>query len=148
MTVSIKRDLGQGQAFLGDRSFSSSDGLPDVLRALAQGPIGQLNAYQATIAAATLNGIVACGAGKIVGLRTSVAVCGSADSTTVQVQKNGTSVGELTTGNAEADGIKKSLAIDVDIVAGDLIQLVVTAAPTGGTGLTVSAKLQPVIVES
>lgn len=148
MTVTIRKDLGQGGAYLGENSEGSSNVLPDVLRALAQGPAGQLNAYQATIATATLDGIIACAAGKITGLRTSVATCGTAGDTTVQIQKNGTSVGELTTGNAEADGIKKSLALDVDVVAGDLLQLVVTAAPTGGVGLTVSAKLQPVIVEA
>jgi hypothetical protein len=147
MTVTLRKEIGQGGAYLGERSVSDTNNLLSVLQALAQGPAGQLSAYQATIATATIASMVAAAAGKITGLRTAVAVCGTGGSTTVQCQLNGVSVGELTTANDDADGTKSSLALDVDVAEGDLIQLVVTAAPTAGTGLTATAKLQPVIVE-
>lgn len=146
MTVTLKSVLGQGGALLGDKSFPNDD-LLDVLQAVAQNPIGNLNAYQATIAAATIGGMVCSGPGKIKGLRTAVGVCGTADSTTVQCHLNGVSQGELTTANTETDGTKKSLALDVSVVAGDVVSIVVSAAPTAGTDLIASVKLQPVIVE-
>lgn len=145
--TTLKKDLGKAGAYLGDQS-GPNDSLPDVLRAICAGPVGSLSAYQATVATATLASMVAPSSGRLNNLRTAVATCGSAGATTVQVQVNGTSKGELTTDNADADGIKKSVAIDQAIVAGDLIQIVVTAAPTGGVGLTATTTLQPVTIEA
>jgi hypothetical protein len=143
--IVLKQNLGEAGALVGDKSIGV-DTLYDVLKAQIQGGT-PLTAYQATIATATLNGIVLDKPHKLTNLRTAVAVCGTANSTTVQVHKNGVSQGELTTANDDADGTKSSLDLDVDCVAGDLIQLVVSAAPTGGTGLTATAKLEPVDVE-
>lgn len=147
MAVTLKKDLGQGGAYLGDQSFPNDD-LPAVLRAMCTGPTGSLCAYQATVATAILNGVVCNGPGKLTGLRTSVGTCGTAGATTVAVLVNGVSKGTLTTDNADADGTKKSLSLDVDLVAGDLVTLTVTAAPTAGADLVASASLQPVIVET
>lgn len=145
MTVTLKKDLGKAGAFLDESG--PYDNLHDVLVAMAQGPIGAANAFQATIATATLNAVIASGAGKITGLKTSVGTTGTAGDTTVQVHLNGVSQGELTTSNTEADGTAKSLDLDVDLVEGDLVEIVVSAAPTAGADLAASVKLQPVIVE-
>jgi hypothetical protein len=37
--------------------------------------------------------------------------------------------------------------LDVEIEAGDLVEIVVTAAPTDGTGLTATLRMSPVTVE-
>jgi hypothetical protein len=143
--IVLKQNLGEAGALVGDKSIGV-DTLRDVLVALAERSAG-LTAYQATIATATLNGVVLDKPHKLTNLRTSVGVCGTATGTTVQVHKNGVSQGELSTAHDETDGTKKSLDLDVDCVAGDVIALVVSAAPTAGTGLTASAVLEPVDVE-
>ena len=147
MTAILAKDLGKAGAFLGDESGPyTSKLLRSVLLELAMGGGGNLDAHQATIAAATIGGKLITRASKLVGLRTSVEVTGSADDTIVQVHVNGSAVtgAELTTDNADADGIKKSVAItEVALVAGDLVELVVSAAPTAGTGLDASAEILP-----
>jgi hypothetical protein len=110
------------------------------LKELSDG-LGSISAQQATIATAILAGVVLNKSHKLSNLRIAVGTTGTAGSTTVQVHKNGVSQGELTVANTEADGTKKSLALDVDCVAGDLIQLVVSAAPTAGANLTAMAAL-------
>lgn len=144
--ITLKRDLGKAGAFLGDQS-GPHDGLPEVLRALCIGPEGSLNGRQDTIATGTLAGTIVNGPGKLTGLRTSVGTTGTAGNTAVGVNVGGVSKGTLTTANTEADGTKKSLELDVDLVAGDLVELVETEAPTGGANLTASASFQPVTIE-
>lgn len=144
--VTLKRDLGHAGAFLGDQS-GPYDGLPEILRALCAGPVGSLNGRQDTIATGTLAGTVASGPGKLSGLRSSVGTTGTAGDTVAGVNVNGVSKGTLTTSNTEADGTKKSLSLDVDLVAGDLVEIVVSTAPTAGANLTVSAFFQPVTIE-
>ena len=111
------------------------------LKALAGGA-GPLSAVQATVATATIGALVVDKPCKLTNFRTSVGTTGTAGSTTVQVHKNGVSQGELTTANTEADGTKKSLDLDVDCVAGDLIEFVVSAAPTAGAALAASAAFE------
>ena len=142
MTATLKKDLGKAGAFLGDESGGYAHQLlRDVLVELAQGSAGSVDAYQATIATAIIGGKLVNRAGKLKGLRTSVGTCGTANSTTVQVKVNGTSKGELITAHDAADGIKQSLALDVALAAGDLVTLVVSAAPTAGADLVASAVL-------
>lgn len=143
--TTLKKLLGDAGAGLDESN--GADRLYDVLEALAYGLSEAVNAYQATVATATIGGMVADYAGTLVGLRTSVGTCGTADSTTVQVHVNGVSKGELTTAHDEADGTKKSLALSVAVQAGDLIALVVSAAPTAGADLIASARVKPVTVE-
>lgn len=145
MTATLKKFLGEGGAALDDSH--GFDNLYDVLKALAEVAGEKLHAYQATIATATIGGMVCDKAGTLTILRTSVGVCGTAGDTDVQVHLNGVSQGELTTDNADADGIKKSLAFAVTVAAGDLIEIVVTAAPTAGSDLVASVTVLPVTVE-
>ena len=144
-TKTLKQLMGTGGAGLDDSM--GYDNLYDVLKALAAGLSEMATAYQATVATATIGGMLANSSCKLTSLRTSVGTCGTAGDTTVQVHLNGVSQGELTTGNAEDDGTKKALTLDVDLVAGDLVELVVSAAPTAGADLVASARAQPITVE-
>jgi hypothetical protein len=54
----------------------------------------------------------------------------------------------LSVGNAEVDGTAKGLAIDLELEAGDLVELSVTAVATGATGLSATVRLKPVAVEA
>jgi len=141
----LKKYMGEGGAGLDDST--GQDNLHDVLAAMAAAG-RNLDAYQAAIAAATIGGCVADADGVLDNLRTLVGTCGTAGSTTAQVHVNGVSKGELTTAHDAADGIKKSLDLNVAISAGDLIELVVSAAPTDGADLVASAHISPVVVES
>lgn len=143
-TATLKQWIGDAGSGM-DKSHGG-DRLYDVLKAIAEALSQLLTAHQATIATATLSGLVVDKATKLIGLRTEVGVCGTADDTTVQVHLNGVSQGELTTGNAEADGTKKSLVLDVDLVAGDVVELVVSAAPTAGDTLNATAILNPITI--
>lgn len=104
-----------------------------------------LNAYLGTIATGILASMIAPKAGMLRKLTVNAAVAGSAGTTVVQVQKNGVLMagGTVTVDNADPDNVAKSSAdLAVAFAAGDLIQLVVTTAPTGGTGLTATALLE------
>jgi len=143
----LKKLLGIAGAGI-DESYEDINQLYDVLKALVQGKSPAASAYQATIATATIGAfIVDDDESKLTGLRTSVGTTGTAGSTTVQVHKNGASQGELTTANTEDDGTKKSLALDISLAAGDLVEIVVSAAPTAGADLVASVQANAVTVE-
>jgi hypothetical protein len=150
MTATLRKDLGEAGAFLGDKMVGlNGQSLRDVLLEVVNGAGGDLSATQATIAVAALAAKLMKRAGKLTGLRVSVATAGTADSTTVNVRKNGTVVGTLTVAHTEADGIKKSVALSVALAVNDLVSLDVSAAPTGGAGLTCTADIGPdITVES
>lgn len=145
MTAILKKLMGEAGAGLDDST--GKDNLYDVLKALAEGAGQSLTAYQATIATATIAALVADSAFKIRSLRVAVGTTGSAGATTLQVHLNGASQGELTVDNTDADGTKASLSLNVDVVAGDLLELVVSAAPTSGADLAATARLSAVTVE-
>jgi hypothetical protein len=147
-TATLKKSLGEAGAFI-DESNGSPSPLHAVLKALAESTPG-LDAHQPTVATGVIGATIIDKDTILTGLRTALAVCGSVGDTTVIVRKNGVAVtgATLTTNNAEADGTKKATAaLSVECVAGDLIELVVTVAPTGGTGLTARASFSPVTVE-
>jgi hypothetical protein len=145
--ATLKKSLGEAGAFI-DESNGAPNNLREVLVALAQAP-APLTAHQPTVATAVIGAMVADGPSTLTGFRTALAVCGTVGDTTVIVRRNGVAVpgATLTTNNADADGTKKAVALDVDVAEGDLIELVVTVAPTGGTGLTATASFTPVTVE-
>ena len=145
MSKILKKSLGDAGAFVDDSS--GKDNLYDVLKALAQSGGQSLSAQQATIATATIGGLVAYGETQLQSLAIAVGTTGTAGSTTVQAHVNGVSQGELTVANTEANGIAKTLVLAVDLVAGDLVELVVSAAPTGGADLTATARMSGVVVE-
>jgi hypothetical protein len=141
--ATLKKFLGDaGAAF--DQSNGGFDRLYDVLKALAESVGAQsVSAQQAVVATATLGGMVVDTATKLKALAIAVGTTGTADSTTVQVHVNGVSKGELSVANTEADGTYKTLALDLALAIGDLVELVVSAAPTGGADLTATARMAP-----
>jgi hypothetical protein len=146
MTVkNLEQNLGETGAYT-DRS-SGKDNLYDVVTAIANsGPT--LDAYQATIATGIIASKILFGDHIIKKLKIYVGVCGTADTTTVQVLKNSVSQGELSVAHSVADGAASELVIaDIACVAGDRIEINVSAAPTAGTDLIASVQLAPVLVK-
>lgn len=145
MAKTLKKILGEAGALLDDSTGFNN--LYDLLVEFAMGAGGNLDAHQDTIATATIGGKIVTRASKLVGLRTSVETCGTADTTTVQVHKNGSAVSglELSTAHDDADGVKKSVALTtaVTLAAGDLVELVVSAAPTAGSNLDATVEILP-----
>lgn len=144
--TTLKKLLGEAGAGL-DESYEGANRLYEVLKKMVQSQSESVSAFQATIATETLMAMVADAATKLTSLRASVGTTGTADATTVQIHVNGNSKGEVTIDNTDADGTKKAVSLAIDIAEGDLLELVVSAAPTGGADLAASARLQPITVE-
>jgi len=146
MTATLKKDLGKAGAFMDESGGYANQRLYDVLVELAHDDIG-LDAFQGTIAVASIGGKIINRACKLVGLRTSIDVCGTADSTTVQVHLNGSAVtgAEATTAHDDADGTKQDVELSsaVALAEGDYVELVVSAAPTAGSNLAATAVIKP-----
>lgn len=148
MRATLKDSLGEGGAFIDDSH--GDDNLIDVLKALAEGG-GDLDAFQVTIAAATIASKVIDKPTTLHSFWTHVAVCGTAGQTDVDLVVNGAVVAQLVTDNAEADGTSKASSdadLPLELAAGDLVQLVVSAAPTAGTGLTASVRIGGVTLQT
>ena len=145
MTATLKKLVGEAGA--GHDKSHGSDTIYDVFKALAEASGEVLPAYQVTVAAATIASLIADKATTLAAFNVAVATTGTAGATTVQAQVNGSMVSELTVDNTDADGTKVSATPAQAIAAGDLVELVVTAAPTAGAGLTATARLKPVTVE-
>lgn len=146
MTVkNLEQNVGETGAYT-DRS-SGKDNLYDVVKAIAQGPANDLDARQDTIATGIIASRIIAGDAKILGLRVRVGTCGTANSTTVQVLLNGVSQGEITVAHDATDGTQDSLALDVDCVEDDYVEINVSAAPTAGADLIASVKMAAVNVQ-
>lgn len=145
--TTLKESLGEAAAFIDD-----SHGEPrllTVLKALASGG-NPLDAEQATVATDVIGTKVVSAPAYLTGLRIRVGTTGTAGSTTVQARLNGVGQGSgVTVANTDADGTSVAEVFDppVELVAGDLVEIEVTAAPTAGADLTASAQIQNVITE-
>lgn len=144
MTATLKKALGEGHAFLSDEH--GSDNLYKVLAALAEGP-NPLTAHQATIATAVLAGMVAYKPMKLKSFSAAVATCGTDGSTVVELNQNGTAVASITIANDDADGTVTHVDLDLDVAKGDVLEIEVATAPTGGSGLNATATFSPAAVE-
>lgn len=147
----LKKSLGEAGAFI-DESNGSPSHLREALAALAKAGM-PLTALQGTIAAAVLKSWVATFDGVIGDLSLVVGTTGSAGSTTVVVNKNGTALATAPAAvlNTDADGSTRSVDLSGDaeagFVVGDVIDIEVTAAPTAGANLDVTVSLRPLVVE-
>lgn len=151
LALKLKKLMGEAGAGLDD----SNGGFANLYKVLKQlvtdvafGRGQDVSAYQGTIATGILTAMVAPKAGVLKKFSTFVAVCGSAGATTVRVLKNGVAVAalDLTTDNADPDATAKTVDLGtaaVAVAAGDLLQLSVSAAPTGGTGLSATLVIEP-----
>lgn len=143
--ATLKRSLGEGGAFIGDSH--GEDNLYAVLAALASnGP--SIDVKEATPTTGIKASKVVDTPTKLGTLYTNIGTTGTGGQTDVRVRVNGSLItGTLTTDNAEADGTSKGLAYDVDLAAGDLVEIDFTAVATGAANVAASLKLQPVTVE-
>lgn len=131
MLATLKKSLGEGHAFISDEHGEAN--LYSLLSAMAGAQ--KLNATQATVATATLASMVATEKTYLSKLAARVGTTGTAGATTLQAHVNGASVAELTFDNTDADGSYKSVSPNVELAEGDLLELVVSAAPTAGADL-------------
>lgn len=145
MTATLKTSLGEAGAFVDDSH--GDDNLYDMMVALAEGP-NALTAHQATVAAAVLTGMVAYKAFKLKSFSVALAVCGTAGSTIVEINHNGTAVGSVTIAHDDADGTVSHVDLDVDVAVGDTLEIEVDTAPTAGSGLNVTATLSPLVLQA
>lgn len=148
MALKLKKLLGEAGAGL-DSSHGSKT-LYDVLKQLVTdvlfGRKHYLNAYQAAASVAVIGGFVADGPMLVTEFRGAVAVCGSANTTTGRLLKNGsaTNMPTLSWAHGDTDGtVKSSGALAVALVAGDVLTIDVSAAATDATGVSLCAVLQP-----
>jgi hypothetical protein len=157
----LKKYLGEAGAGL-DNSHDPGPGvkksrLLDVLSALCLGkPL--INAHLAVIATGILARAVITGPDTLRELSCRIDVCGSAGNTVVQVRVNTVVITSLTIDNAAVDPtqVKISLpnvaggtnTLGFDVKDGDIVDLNVSAAPTGGTGLTATLRSSPIDIES
>jgi hypothetical protein len=95
-----------------------------------------VDGFQATIAAASVAGMLASRKLKLKAVQAKCGVCGSAGQTDVQAHVNGTLVpgATVTIDNADADGTIKTAGPSSETIInpGDTVEIVVSAAPTGG----------------
>ena len=150
-TAILKRSLGDAGAAI-DESHGAPSILRQVLTALANLIPPFLSAAQATVATGVQATACIDQAGDYdIVLRTDIGTTGTAGSTTVKAQQNGSDItnATTTTANTEADGTsKRGAATSVTLAAGDIITINVTAAPTGGANGTYSLYLKPVHIET
>lgn len=146
----LKKILGEAGSFLADDHGDSN--LYDVLAALCKQGM-PLTALQATIATAVLKSYVATQDGVIGDISLLVGTTGVSGSTTVVVNKNGTplATAPAAVANTDADGTTVTADLSGDpeaaFVAGDVIDIEVTAAPGSGADLDVTLHLRPVSIQ-
>lgn len=149
----LKKTLGEAGAWLADDHGESN--LYDL--ALAAVKYGSaLTVRQATIATGVVFAYVAQFDGVIGNLSMVVGTTGTSGSTTVVVNKNGTALATApaSIANTDADGTGNSTDLSGDaaaaFVAGDVIELEVTAAPgtSSGANLDLALHLRPASVQA
>ncbi len=148
-TATLKKSLGDAGAAI-DESHGAPSILREVMTSLAEDG-SSLDAYQVTVATATLLSRIVEKATKLRSFKAAMADTGSAGDTDVEVQINGVAVTatQLTIDNTDTDGqVFSSGVLDVDVPADALVEIIVTAAPTAGVGLTATARLSGVTVEA
>lgn len=144
--ATLKRSLGEGGAFIDDSHGDSN--LYAVLQAMAASSGETLSYNQATPTTGVKASILADSPTTLSTLYIKAGTAGTAGASTVAVLVNGVSQGTLSIDNAEADGTYKGLALDIEIEAGDQVDLSVTAVATGAADLVATARLKPVTVEA
>jgi len=144
-----------GEAGAGSDASHSPSALPtklyEILKQLCLGkPL--VSVIQPTIATGVLARIPITAPDTLRELSARVDVCGSAGSTVVEVRVNTVVVGSLTFANTDPDPSQKKVTLGtgnagVDVKDGDIVDINVSTAPTGGTGLAVAVRSSPVGIE-
>lgn len=143
--ATLKASLGEGGAFLDDSN--GDDNLHAVLAALAASS-GETIGYSQASPTTGIKGSLLCDSPtKLSNIYVKVGTTGSGLQTDFDVNVNGVQVAQLTVSNTEADGVSKGLSIDLDLEAGDLVELEVTAVATAVADASATVRLKPVTVE-
>jgi hypothetical protein len=105
-----------------------------------------LNALQVgALSASKKSSFIADAPMAIRNLRAKVGTCGTASNTVVEVRKNGVVVATVTVAHDDADGIQKVALPTTDdlakVVAGDVIDVNVSAIATGAADLDATAHI-------
>lgn len=148
----LKQYVGEAGAGL-DNSHSPRNGsrLYDVLKQLCLGkPL--VSGVLPTIATGVLARIPITAPDTLRELSARVDVCGSAGNTVLEVRVNTVVVGSITFANTDPDPSQKKLTlgtggVGVDVKDGDIVDINVSAAPTGGTGLAYALRSSPIDIE-
>lgn len=141
----LPKTLGEGDAF-----FSKDHGnqtLYDVLKKFVECGTSLQARNASTITTGTKAGTVAQFDGVLGKAHMRAANNGSAGSTIVDININGTTVASLTLANTDTDGVDVSTDMSelaaAAFVEGDLIEIAVDTAPTSGSDLVVSVQMRP-----
>jgi hypothetical protein len=146
-TSTLKQSLGEGLAHIDDSH--GDDNLYDVLKTLAVNPPRELSGEQSTPATATLESYTAAKATKLQSLSLTMGTSGTSGAATVTLDVATVTVATVTVDNTDADGTTNAASIQapIDIPAGSLVELIVTAIPGSGADLVASALISGVTVE-
>ncbi len=147
MTAVLKKSLGEAGAFI-DESNGRPSRLHESLEALAEGSM-DLTGDQGSPSVATLATFVAGKAMRLQSLALNMGTAGTGGQTDVAVDVDGADVATATVDNADADGSTAlaDLSTPVDVAAGAVVKLEVTAIPTGGANLVATAMFSGLQVE-
>lgn len=146
--VTLKKAAKEAQAF-SDESNGRPSSVFEVIKSLAENPSFELTGLQAVIATGIIATRYTNKATRLRKLWARAAVCGTAGATTIQVLVNGVLAtgATITIDNADVDAALVQLNLDVAVPALARIDLNISAAPTGGTGLSVQADFNAITVE-
>lgn len=152
--VILKRELGEAAAWL-DKSNGGQSSLHQVLKSMNYDCNADVVGRQSNIATGVIASYVVSLADKtrntqLKELQIAVGGSGTTTNTVVQVRVNGTSKGTATVvAAATGAGLLNKVAISpaIDLADGDVVDLNVSTAPTGGTALTAVARIRSVTVE-
>lgn len=143
--ATLKKSLGEGGAFIGDSH--GEDNLLAVLTSLSNA--GEVISFkQATPTTGIKASLVADVASRIGTLYVNVATTGTAGQTDVDVLLNGVSQGQIVIDNTESDSFKAGLAINIDVAAGDLVELDFTDVATNAANVAATVRMKPITVEA
>lgn len=142
----LKRSLGEAAAFFDDSN--GQDNLLKVLQAMAASQGETIGYSQATPTTGVKGALLCDSPTMLANIYVKAGTCGTAGQSDFDVNVNGVQVAQISIGNAEADGTAKGLAINVELEAGDLVELELTAAATNAADLAATVRLKPVTVEA
>lgn len=142
--ATLKKSLGEAGAFFDDSHGENR--LLDVLTAMAN--MGEPLSFKQAVATTGIKAsLVADVKSRIGTLFVNVGTTGDSGQTDVDVLVNGVSKGQIIVANTEADGFKEGLAVNVDVEAGDLIEIDFTAVAGNNANVAATVRLKPVTVE-
>lgn len=147
-TATLSKVLKEAQG-LTDDSNGGVSSLYEVLAALAAGGGGDLSVpLIASPSVAVVATKPVARATRLGALAVTLSTTGTANSTDVDVLVDGVVVASASVDNTDADGVVDLSVLDVEVPAGSLVTISVTAVATGAAGLAATLSFEPVKVAS